>query len=50
MSMLKRVARVAVGAILATGIFAGAAAPADAAPLQHGGTPAVHLLDTGWGP
>ena len=50
MSILKRVARVAVGAILATGIFAGAAAPADAAPHQHGGKYTVQLLDTGWGP
>jgi hypothetical protein len=50
MSMMKRVARIAVGAILATGIFAGTATPADAASHQHGDQPTVNLLDTGWGP
>jgi hypothetical protein len=50
MSMMKRVARIAVGAILATGIFASTATPADAAPHQHGDQATVRLLDTGWGP
>ena len=51
MSILKRVARVAVGAILATGIFASASAPADAAAQPNGQKDASYtLLDTGWGP
>jgi hypothetical protein len=50
MSKFKRVARIAAGAILATGIFAGSVAPASAAPANHG-THGVQtrLLDTGWG-
>ena len=50
MSPLKRLTRLAVGAILATGLFAGAAAPANAA--AHGndnGASRVTMLDTGWG-
>lgn len=43
----KRIARIAAGAILATGIFAGTAAPADAA--QDTGSARVVLFDTGWG-
>jgi hypothetical protein len=50
MSMMKRVARLAVGALLATGVFAGTAAPADAATHPHGGQITVSTLDTGWGP
>jgi len=50
MSMMKRVARIAVGAILATGIFAGTAAPADASVHQHAQKTTITLLDTGWGP
>ncbi|HEX7716644.1 MAG TPA: hypothetical protein VF416_05105 [Marmoricola sp.] len=51
MSMLKRAARVAVGAILATGILAGVTAPADAAAHEQvKKAPTVSLLDTGWGP
>ena len=48
MSMMKRFARIAVGAILATGVFAGTAAPADASVQQSQKT--ITLLDTGWGP
>ena len=50
MSTFKRLTRLAVGAILATGIFAGAASPADAA--VHDSTNAsarATTLDTGWG-
>ena len=50
MSMMKRVARIAVGVVLATGIFAGAAAPADATAQPHGQKVGTMLLDTGWGP
>jgi hypothetical protein len=50
MSMMKRVARLAVGALLATGIFAGTAAPADAAAHSPRGQITVNTLDTGWGP
>jgi hypothetical protein len=48
MSKFKRFARIAAGAVLATGIFAGAAAaPASAAPHETG----THMItmDTGWG-
>jgi hypothetical protein len=50
MSIMKRVARLAVGALLATGIFAGTATPADAAAHPHRGQTTVSTLDTGWGP
>lgn len=52
MKLMKKAAAVLATAALATGVFAGAASPADAAP---GGTPgkpdgAIALrLDTGWG-
>jgi hypothetical protein len=53
MTTLKRVVRLAAGAVLVTGIFAGSAAPAGAAPDAHGASAgaAQHfsLLDTGWG-
>jgi hypothetical protein len=50
MSPLKRLTRLAVGAILATGLFAGAAAPAGAAAHDNGnGSSRVTMLDTGWG-
>ncbi|HET6167071.1 MAG TPA: hypothetical protein VFE07_09600 [Marmoricola sp.] len=48
MSTLKRVARIAAGAILATGIFAGSVAPASAVSPQVRG-PQMHTTDTGWG-
>jgi hypothetical protein len=48
MSTFQRLTRLAVGAILATGIFAGAAAPADAA-VHGNGSARVTMLDTGWG-
>jgi hypothetical protein len=47
MSKFKRVARVAAGLLLTTGIFAGTVAPSDAAVVRthtHSS-----LLDTGWG-
>lgn len=47
MSKFKRVARVAAGVLLATGVFAGTAAPADAA--QDTTSSQVFLFDTGWG-
>jgi len=50
MSMMKRLARIAVGAILATGIFASTATPADAAVSQQAQKTTITLLDTGWGP
>jgi len=48
MSKFKRVARFAAGALLVTGLFASAAAPASA---DDAGTSARKyvLLDTGWG-
>jgi len=48
MSKFKRIARIAAGAILATGIFAGSVAPASAATDD---TPSARmtLSDTGWG-
>jgi hypothetical protein len=50
MSPLKRLTRLAVGAILATGLFAGAAAPANAGVHDNGsGSSHVTMLDTGWG-
>ena len=50
MTTLKRVARIAAGAILVTGIFAGSAAPAGAA-TDHSLRQAGHaiVMDTGWG-
>ena len=51
MSSFKRFARIAVGAILAAGVFAGTTAPADASVHQHGQrTNNATTLDTGWGP
>ena len=49
MTTLKRVARIAAGAILATGIFAGAAAPAGAAPIHSPKHDQAIVMDTGWG-
>ncbi|HEX2892692.1 MAG TPA: hypothetical protein VHO29_01660 [Marmoricola sp.] len=50
MSKFKRVARVAAGAILATGLAATAAAPVVAATDAAGmGHHQVSTLDTGWG-
>jgi hypothetical protein len=48
MSKFKRVARLVAGALLVTGLFASAAAPATA---DDAGTSARKyvLLDTGWG-
>jgi len=48
MSKFKRIARLAAGAILVTGIFTSVTAPADAAPVSHSTTRFVQL-DTGWG-
>jgi hypothetical protein len=50
MSKFKRIARIAAGAILATGIFAGSVAPASAA-THDGNSTSAHMttLDTGWG-
>ena len=51
MTNLKRFARLVAGVVLATGVFAGAAAaPASASPANHDSKPRVALLDTGWGP
>ena len=49
MSKFKRVARVAAGALLATGIFAGSVAPASAASADTQSVRVMHLMDTGWG-
>ncbi|MGY2877073.1 hypothetical protein ACVW00_004263 [Marmoricola sp. URHA0025 HA25] len=49
MSTLKRVARLAAGAILVTGIFAGSAAPAGAAADASSSHVHMVLMDTGWG-
>jgi hypothetical protein len=49
MSRFKRVARLAAGLILSTGVLAGAIAPADATPSHDLSARAV-MLDTGWGP
>jgi hypothetical protein len=49
MSKLKRVVRIAAGAILVTGIFAGSAAPAGAAAHSHSDGARTILMDTGWG-
>lgn len=48
MSKMKRVARLAAAAILATGIFAGSAAPASAV-VDDGAQSRVLVKDTGWG-
>ena len=48
MSTLKRVARIAAGALLATGIFAGSVAPASAS-VPHTQGAQMHVTDTGWG-
>jgi hypothetical protein len=48
MSKFKRVTRLAVGALLATGIFAGSVAPASAAVTDNQSV-RMHLMDTGWG-
>ena len=47
MSKFKRIAGLVAGAILATGVFAGAAAPAEAS--SHADSARMALLDTGWG-
>ena len=52
MTTLKRVARLAAGAILVTGVFAGSAAPAGAATDHDVATTnarVMTLMDTGWG-
>ena len=49
MSKFKRFARIAAGAILATGIFAGSVAPASAATDDDSSSARMTLLDTGWG-
>ena len=48
MSKFKRVARFAAGALLVTGLFASAAAPASADDAASSARKYV-LLDTGWG-
>jgi len=48
MSKMKRVARLAAAAILATGIFAGSVAPASAV-VDDGAQARVLVQDTGWG-
>lgn len=48
MSKFQRFARLAAGALLATGIFASAAAPASAATDANSSHKVV-MLDTGWG-
>ena len=51
MSNFKRLTRLVAGVVLATGVFAGAAAaPASAAPANHDSKTRVVMLDTGWGP
>lgn len=47
MSKFQRLARLAAGALLATGVFASAAAPASAA--TDSSSHKVVMLDTGWG-
>ena len=47
MSKFKRIARLAAGAILVTGIVTSVTAPADAAPDSHSAR--WVQLDTGWG-
>ena len=49
MTTLKRVARIAAGAILATGIFAGAASHAGAAADHSPKHDQAIVMDTGWG-
>ena len=46
---LKVLARLAVAAILTTGIFAGSSGPTNAAPETHHHHPVVVVFDTGWG-
>ena len=48
MSKVQRLARLAAGALLATGVFASAAAPASAA-TDTSSNHKVVMLDTGWG-
>jgi len=50
MSRFKRVARIAAGALLATGIFAGSVAPASAATPDIQRNVRISTMDTGWGP
>lgn len=47
MSMFKRLARVAAGLLLTTGLVAGTVAPSDAAVAKTHSHSAI--LDTGWG-
>ena len=47
MSIMKKLARVAVAALLATGIAAGVASPSEAKAPRNGSVN-VHVLDTGW--
>jgi hypothetical protein len=49
MTTLKRLARLAAGAVLVTGVFAGSAAPASAATDDAASTVRITMLDTGWG-
>jgi hypothetical protein len=48
MSKFKRVARLAAGVILVTGVFAGSVAPASAA-TDGVSSARMTLMDTGWG-
>lgn len=48
MTKFKRVVALAAAAILATGVFAGASAPASATD-DSGAQARMQLLDTGWG-
>jgi len=48
MSKFRRIARIAAGALLATGILAGSVAPASAA-TDDVSSARMTLTDTGWG-
>ena len=51
MRSFKQLVRVAAATIIATGVFAGAVSPADAAPVHSHRTVVVTPMgDTGWGP
>lgn len=50
MRSFKQLVRVAAATIIATGVFAGAVSPADAAPASHHHVVVTPMNDTGWGP
>jgi hypothetical protein len=50
MRSFTQLVRVAVATVIATGLFAGAVSPADAAVHSHHTVVVTPMSDTGWGP